>query len=72
MSSDFAGTIGRINLAGTSAGLLGTHGATKSKTYASTGVPLHVRIALLRHYYAFNRLPSLPRVVKLMRACKLI
>jgi hypothetical protein len=48
MSSDFAGTIGRINLAGTSAGLLGTHGATKSKTYASTGVPLHVRIALLR------------------------
>jgi lysylphosphatidylglycerol synthetase-like protein (DUF2156 family) len=50
MSSDFAATIGRINLAGTSAGSLGTHGATKSKTHASTGVPLHVRIALLRQH----------------------
>jgi lysylphosphatidylglycerol synthetase-like protein (DUF2156 family) len=50
VSSAFAGKIGRINLAGTSAGSLRTHGATKSKTYASTGVPLHVRIALLRQH----------------------
>jgi lysylphosphatidylglycerol synthetase-like protein (DUF2156 family) len=46
----FAGTIGRINLAGTSAGSLQTHDATQSRAQASKGVPLHVRIALLRQY----------------------
>ena len=50
MSGALAGAIGRINLAGTNARSLRTHDATKSKARASTGVPLHVRIALLRQY----------------------
>jgi lysylphosphatidylglycerol synthetase-like protein (DUF2156 family) len=49
MSMDaFAGTIGRLNLAGNGARSIRAHGATKSR--ASTGVPLHVRIALLRQH----------------------
>jgi len=49
MSMDaFAATIGRISLAGTGARSLRAHVATKSR--ASTGVPLHVRIALLQQH----------------------
>jgi phosphatidylglycerol lysyltransferase len=46
----FAGTIGQIDLTGTGSRSLRAHDATKSAAHASTGVPLHVRIALLRQH----------------------
>jgi lysylphosphatidylglycerol synthetase-like protein (DUF2156 family) len=46
----FAGTIGPINLAGTGDRSRRAHEATRSAAHASTGVPLPVRIALLRQH----------------------
>ena len=43
--------------------------------FANRGLEAHKRVyrgVRAQNYYAFNRLPSLPRVVKLMRACNLI
>jgi hypothetical protein len=43
--------------------------------YACRGLEAHKRIfrgVPEQTYYAFNRLPSLPRVLKLARACKII
>jgi lysylphosphatidylglycerol synthetase-like protein (DUF2156 family) len=43
--------------------------------YPNKGLEVHKRIyrgVEEQNYYAFNRLPSLPRLVKVMRACKVI
>jgi lysylphosphatidylglycerol synthetase-like protein (DUF2156 family) len=43
--------------------------------YSNKGLEAHKRVyrgVEAQNYYAFNRLPSLPRVLKVMRACNLI
>jgi len=43
--------------------------------YALKGLDAHKRIfrgEQRQNYYAFNRRPSLPRILKMMRACKMI
>jgi lysylphosphatidylglycerol synthetase-like protein (DUF2156 family) len=43
--------------------------------YANQGLEAHKRVyrgTQAQNYYAFNRLPSLPRVLKVMRACNMI